>query len=155
REPGSTIARPPTNHSKFAGSRVRFGQPTTPLQWRKAWTPTCPSRIAQPLSDGRSRFRFCRSCRAFWKPIWHLHSLSLRPMGCRLGAAQIYRRPGQTTSVSFALEALPHGLAMTAHRFRLLAHAPLRRLLVGSLALQCSEGALALHFLLEDAKRGI
>src|SRR5215470_9009685 len=53
--------------------------------------------------------------------------------------------------VAFALEALAHGLPISANGFALLARPALRGLLVGAPALHLAKGAFALHLLLEDA----
>src|SRR4029077_8418674 len=58
-------------------------------------------------------------------------------------------------SVALPLHPLAQHLAVTTHRLRLLAHAPLGRLLIGAPTLHLAEGAFALHLLLEHAQRGV
>jgi len=56
-------------------------------------------------------------------------------------------------SVALPLHALAHCLAVPPNGFRLLAHALLRRFFIRTSPLHFAEKSLALHLLLEDAKR--
>src|SRR3546814_717673 len=54
--------------------------------------------------------------------------------------------------IALALHSLAQRPPLAPHRFRLFAHAALRRLLIAASALHLAERALALHLLLQDAK---
>ncbi|NRP70704.1 hypothetical protein ILFOPFJJ_01585 [Ensifer psoraleae] len=65
------------------------------------------------------------------------------------GGAGHFLRTGQQ---AFALEFLAGELPVTAHGFRLFAHALFGRLFVGAARLHFAENAFALHLLLQNAK---